>query len=108
MADEEKTPEARAFAVEGNDLSGYVGVSPEYRTYANETDKPMLSDDEKAFMKERGLLTDEELAAENEGQTVSPAGEVVKDEASEDASEETPEDPKRDADTKTTKGNELF
>ena len=29
------------FAVEGNDTSGYVGVSPEYMTYASETEKPM-------------------------------------------------------------------
>lgn len=104
MTDEEKAPEARVFALEDNDLSGYVGVSPEYRTYANETDKPMLSDDEKAFMKDRGLLTDVELAAENEGQTVSPAGEVV----TEESPEESSEDPERDGDTKTTKNNELF
>lgn len=28
------------YAVEGNDTSGYLGVSEEYMTYANETDKP--------------------------------------------------------------------
>jgi hypothetical protein len=31
---------ARSFAVEGNDLSQYVGVSPEYQNYAEETHKP--------------------------------------------------------------------
>lgn len=28
------------YAVEGNDTSAYLGVSPEYMTYANETDQP--------------------------------------------------------------------
>ena len=36
---DEDTP-ARVFAVEGNDLSEYVGVSPEYQTYAEDTHKP--------------------------------------------------------------------
>lgn len=30
----------RSFVVEGNDTSAYVGVSPEYANYANETEKP--------------------------------------------------------------------
>lgn len=38
--------EVNQYAVEGNDLSGYVGVSPEYATYANETEKPSLTDEE--------------------------------------------------------------
>jgi hypothetical protein len=38
--------EARNFAVEGNDLSGYIGVSPEYMTYADETQKPYSTDEE--------------------------------------------------------------
>lgn len=29
------------YAVNGNDTSAYVGVSPEYMTYANETEKPL-------------------------------------------------------------------
>jgi hypothetical protein len=33
--------EARRYAVEGNKTSNYFGVSPEYQTYANETEKPM-------------------------------------------------------------------
>lgn len=47
MADEkdeapvvEATEEGRSFAVEGNDTDDYVGVSPEYRTYANDTEAP--------------------------------------------------------------------
>lgn len=36
--------EPRVFAVEGNDLSGYVGVAPEYMTYANSTEAPAVAD----------------------------------------------------------------
>lgn len=39
--------EGRNYRVEGNDTSGYVGVSPEYMTYANKTEKPELTDTEK-------------------------------------------------------------
>jgi hypothetical protein len=38
--------EARNFGVEGNDLSGYIGVSPEYMTYADDTHKPYSTDEE--------------------------------------------------------------
>lgn len=34
----------RDFRVQGNDISDYIGVSPEYMTYANETDKPINTD----------------------------------------------------------------
>ncbi len=46
---------ARSFAVEGNDVSNYVGVSPEYQTYASETEAPLPADEgiERA-MEERG------------------------------------------------------
>lgn len=37
----------RDFRVEGNDVSGYLGVDPEYQTYASETSKPMLTDTER-------------------------------------------------------------
>ncbi len=33
--------DGRDYRVEGNDISGYVGVDPEYMTYANETEKPL-------------------------------------------------------------------
>lgn len=36
--------EGRSFAVEGNDLSEYVGTNPEYMTYANETEAPLASE----------------------------------------------------------------
>lgn len=32
------------YAVEGNDTSAYVGVSPEYMTYANDTEKPLKAE----------------------------------------------------------------
>lgn len=34
------------YAVDGNDLSGYDGVSDEYRTYAEDTQKPFVVEDE--------------------------------------------------------------
>jgi hypothetical protein len=34
------TVEGRSFAVEGNDLSAYVGVDAEYMTYSNPTEAP--------------------------------------------------------------------
>jgi hypothetical protein len=37
----------RDYRVEGNDVRDYVGVSPEYKTYANEYDKPILTDTER-------------------------------------------------------------
>jgi hypothetical protein len=39
------TQSGRDFAVEDNDTSGYVGVSPEYMTYANDTDKPLQAEE---------------------------------------------------------------
>ena len=35
------------YAVKGNDLSGFRGVSPEYMTYASETEKPVAKKDGK-------------------------------------------------------------
>ena len=47
MADK-KIPESEhpGYVVEDNDLSGYVGVSPEYQTYADEASKPLVADDD--------------------------------------------------------------
>lgn len=52
----------RSFAVQGNDISGYVGVSPEYRTYANEIDKPLMTETDYEQLKELGIHTDQEMA----------------------------------------------
>lgn len=38
--------EGRDFRVEGNDISGYVGVDPEYMTYASDTEKPINTAEE--------------------------------------------------------------
>lgn len=45
---EKKIPESEApgYVVKGNDLDAYVGVSAEYMTYADDTHKPITSDDE--------------------------------------------------------------
>jgi hypothetical protein len=37
----------RDYRVEGNDVRDYYGVDPEYRTYANDTDKPIMTDTER-------------------------------------------------------------
>jgi hypothetical protein len=41
--DEEDT--GRSFAVEGNELDNYIGTNPEYMTYANQTEAPLVADD---------------------------------------------------------------
>lgn len=42
--------EKNPYHIEGNDDSGYVGVGLEYQNYANETEKPYLTEqDEKAL-----------------------------------------------------------
>lgn len=42
----ENTP-AGSYRVAGNDVSGYLGVDPEYMNYADETQKASLTEDEK-------------------------------------------------------------
>lgn len=39
-------PLPRSFAVPGNDLRGYIGVAPEYMTYANPNDKAIITEEE--------------------------------------------------------------
>lgn len=44
-ASDKPTDEVYApYAVEDNDVSGYVGVDPMYMTYANDTEKPLAAD----------------------------------------------------------------
>lgn len=38
--DPQELGEARSYLVEGNDVTNYIGTSPEYATYANETEAP--------------------------------------------------------------------
>lgn len=51
----------RDFRVEGNVVDGYIGVDAEYRTYANETEKPLLSDEDVDFLEKTDTPTDVEL-----------------------------------------------
>lgn len=81
MADDKKDEKAeerhpvhgRDFTVEGNDMLGYVGVSPEYRNYANDTEKPYIAPGELAMIHQGGQLLDiehdglREYAADNGG-----------------------------------------
>lgn len=43
----------RVFQVEGNDVSGFAGVDPEYMNYASVANQPFETDDEKAAREER-------------------------------------------------------
>ena len=52
--------EGRDFRVDGNVVDGYIGVDPEYRTYASPTEKPLLSDEDVAFLERTDLMTDVE------------------------------------------------
>lgn len=44
------------YAVEDNDTSGYVGVSAEYMTYANDTEKPLRAEEGPEAELEKQLL----------------------------------------------------
>lgn len=68
-------PEARNFAVEGNDLRGYIGVDPEYMTYADDTHKPYSTDEEV-------LPPSEQLMFEEEDESNEPKEEPKKATAS--------------------------
>lgn len=44
--DPQELGEARSYLVEGNDTTEYIGTSPEYATYANDTEAPLPVDDD--------------------------------------------------------------
>lgn len=83
--------DGRDYTVEGNDTSGYIGVSPEYMTYANETEKPLLTAQEEwDYTHNLDHLegnadedvekeTEEESEVESEVKTESETQEVKKD-----------------------------
>jgi hypothetical protein len=50
-----EAPEAQ-WAVEGNEVDNYVGVSPEYMTYANDSDKPRRAEEGAEAEVEKQLL----------------------------------------------------
>ncbi len=63
----------RDFRVEGNNVDGYVGVSPEYRTYANDTEKPYTTDEDVKIFLASGTLTDVEvMTAQNAAASPRP------------------------------------
>jgi hypothetical protein len=78
----------RDFRVEGNDVDGYIGVSPEYRTYANPTDKPYLTQGDVDLLVRSGLPTDVEAMT-----LANAQGQPIKDD----------EDESDDADKKSDK-----
>lgn len=65
---------ARDFTVEGNDTSQYVAVSPEYRTYANDTDKPYAAQGGVEAAVEAKLLDPKNFAV---GKTTEREGEQI-------------------------------
>jgi hypothetical protein len=69
------------YAVEDNDVSGFVGVDPMYMTYANDTEKPLAS--------EGGVFADIEAEAVNPEPTVAEDQALEGDEF--DAAETTSE-----------------
>lgn len=56
----------RDFAVEGNDKSAYLGTSPEYQTYANDTEKPMRAEDGPEKVLEDEVYEDKEKQEEQD------------------------------------------
>lgn len=68
QGEQELTPEGtpvvrtigRDFRVEDNDVDGYIGVNAEYRTYANETERPYITDEDVEVLTRTGQLTDVE------------------------------------------------
>lgn len=68
-------PDARNLAVEGNDLDGYIGVSPEYMNYADETMRPFATEEERIPVAE---LRDIEDAASASDDSEKEAPEPVK------------------------------
>lgn len=67
--------EGRDFRVDGNVVDGYIGVDPEYRTYANPNEKPLLSDEDVEFLERTDLMTDVEALTQrmvNNGEIAGP------------------------------------
>jgi len=56
----EVAPAPRSYAVPGNDLTGYIGVAPEYMNYADPSHKPYLTEREAMLFTN---LTDEDIEA---------------------------------------------
>lgn len=85
----------RDFRVEGNNVDGYVGVSPEYRTYANDTEKPYTTDGDVEIFLASGTLTDVEVMT---AQNAAASPRVESDDKADD--DDKAEEKKADEDSK--------
>lgn len=56
--EEPEDDEGRSYAVEDNDLDGYIGTNPEYMTYANETEAPIVAEEGAEAKVEEAFLED--------------------------------------------------
>lgn len=90
----------RTYAVEGNKTDGYLNTSPEYQTYANDTEKPLRADDG-VTSKLEGVAY--ETAAEVEGDEESPSEGSDEKSASTDSSQKTAPATKKTAASGTSK-----
>ena len=84
--------DGRDFRVEDNDISEYVGVSPEYATYANETEAPLASDEEdSAEQQVFDAFADGLNPTVPEGWSASETEEETTAEPADSADDETPD-----------------
>jgi len=96
QAEQGEDKDARSFAVEGNDLSSYSsGISPEYMTYANESEAPLKAEEGPEAVLEE-FVDDEEERQEEYGNVpnipaVGPNDEPPPEETPEE--EPPPEEP---------------
>lgn len=71
---EQQADEAVDYAVEGNDLDGFVGVSHEYRTYSDDTAKPVVPEDkEDAYKRAQRVAGDNDVEFNRYGQDAGKA-----------------------------------
>lgn len=90
IVEEEVVIDGRDYRVEGNDISGYVGVDPEYMTYANETEKPLNTAEEQWDL---GLLDHLEGNMDGEDEKKVDTKEETVEDHSNDQEPETPVTP---------------
>lgn len=80
---EEVPEDGRDYRVEGNETDGYVGVSPEYATYANETEAPLQSDkgaENEVFASFSQVMADIDSTGRLAEKAVEPEAEEKKEE----------------------------
>ncbi len=91
----------RDFRVEGNDVSGYVGVDSEYRTYANESDRPYITDEDVDLLEKSGQPTDVELLTVQYGQKPDEKSSEKSDDEDDEKKDEESKAPAAKASTST-------